>query len=117
MLNGYLTRRTAVVLPALFAVTLGLVAVVFLITSTPAAAQSNSLPATPSSVSITRADGTVTASWPAVSGATKYHATYTTEQRRQLARSGQQSHQHLHQQRYVQWRQRQDVHRGRAGRQ
>ena len=79
MLNGYLTRRTAVVLPALFAVTLGLVAVVFLITSTPAAAQSNSPPATPSSVSITRADGTVTASWPAVSGATKYHATYTTD--------------------------------------
>ena len=79
MLNGYLNRRTAVVLPALFAVTLGLVAVVFLITSTPAAAQSNSLPATPSSVSITRADGTVTASWPAVSGATKYHATYTTD--------------------------------------
>ena len=30
-------------------------------------------------MSLTRADGTVTASWPAVSGATKYHATYSTD--------------------------------------
>ena len=36
-------------------------------------------PATPASVSLSRADGTVTASWPAVSGATKYHVTYTTD--------------------------------------
>ena len=36
-------------------------------------------PATPSSVTLTRANGTVTADWPAVSGATKYHVTYSTD--------------------------------------
>ena len=36
-------------------------------------------PATPSSVTVTRADGTVTANWDAPSGATKYHVTYTTD--------------------------------------
>ena len=35
--------------------------------------------ATPSSVSLTRADGTVTADWPAVGGAAKYHVTYSTD--------------------------------------
>ena len=38
----------------------------------------SSPPGSVSSVTLTRADGTVTADWPAVSGATKYHATYTT---------------------------------------
>ena len=38
-----------------------------------------STPGAPASVSLSRADGTVTASWPAVSGATKYHATYSTD--------------------------------------
>ena len=42
----------------------------------PAAAQS--APATPSSVTVTRADGTVTASWPSVAGADSYHVTYST---------------------------------------
>ncbi len=41
--------------------------------------EANSAPGTPSSVSLTRADGTVTADWPAVSGASKYHVTYTTD--------------------------------------
>ena len=45
----------------------------------PPALGSSETPATPSSVSLSRADGTVTASWPAVSGATKYHATYSTD--------------------------------------
>ena len=36
-------------------------------------------PSTPSSVSLTRADGTVTANWPAPDGATKYHVTYSTD--------------------------------------
>ena len=40
---------------------------------------SNSPPATPSSVTLSRADGTVTANWPAVSGATKYHVTYSSD--------------------------------------
>ena len=47
-------------------------------TPAPALAQSNP-PATPSSVTLTRADGTVTASWDAVSEATKYHVTYTSD--------------------------------------
>ena len=42
-------------------------------TPTPAPAP----PDTPSSVTLTRGDGTVTASWPSVSGASKYHITYS----------------------------------------
>ena len=36
-------------------------------------------PATPSSVSVTRADGSLTASWPTVSFATSYHVTYSSD--------------------------------------
>ena len=36
-------------------------------------------PATPSSVSVSRTDGTLTATWPAVDGATSYHITYTSD--------------------------------------
>ena len=36
-------------------------------------------PGSVSSVSLSRADGTVTATWPAVSRATKYHVTYSTD--------------------------------------
>ena len=36
-------------------------------------------PAAPASVTVTRADGTVTATWPAVSGAAKYHVTYSSD--------------------------------------
>ncbi len=35
-------------------------------------------PDSPSSVSVTRSDGQLTASWPAVSGATSYHVTYSS---------------------------------------
>ncbi len=35
-------------------------------------------PATPSSVSTSRADGTLTASWSAIAGATSYHVTYSS---------------------------------------
>ena len=35
-------------------------------------------PATPSSVSVTRADGTLTATWPAADRATSYHITYSS---------------------------------------
>ena len=38
-----------------------------------------SAPSAPSSVALTRADGTVSASWDAVSGASKYHVTYSTD--------------------------------------
>ena len=61
------------------------VAVVFLwlllaaltLSSSPALAQSP--PGSVSSVTLSRADGTVTADWPAVAGATKYHVTYSTD--------------------------------------
>ena len=69
--------RTALAIAAalvLLAVGVGLT----LLTVTPGV-EAQSAPATPLSVTITRADGTVTASWDAVSGATKYHATYTTD--------------------------------------
>ena len=42
-------------------------------------ALAQSPPGSVSSVSLSRADGTVTATWPAVSGATKYHVTYSTD--------------------------------------
>ena len=36
-------------------------------------------PATPSTVTVTRADGSLTATWPSVDGATHYHVTYTSD--------------------------------------
>ena len=45
----------------------------------PSVAQSQSPPNTPSAVTVTRADGTLTASGYAVSGATKYHITYSSD--------------------------------------
>ena len=36
-------------------------------------------PAAPSEVTVTRADGTLNASWPAVDGATSYHITYSSD--------------------------------------
>ncbi len=68
------TRRTWT-LAALIA----LMAAVLIFTS-PVVAQSP--PNTPTSVSVTRADGTLTASWPAVSGATSYHITYSSDNKR-----------------------------------
>ena len=44
-------------------------------------AQQASAPGAVSSVTVTRADGTITASWDAVSGATKYHAMYSDDDR------------------------------------
>ena len=40
-------------------------------------AQAQTAPGTPSSVTVTRADGTLTASWDAVDGATSYHVTWS----------------------------------------
>ena len=37
------------------------------------------VPGTPSSVSVSRADGTLTATWPAVDGASNYHVTYSSD--------------------------------------
>ena len=47
-------------------------------TMPPVHAQSN-VPGIPSSVTVTRGDGTLTATWPAVSGATSYHVTYSAD--------------------------------------
>ena len=77
MINQAVFGRTRVITfsAALLALAIGLA---FALASDTALAQSNA-PATPSSVALTRADGTVTASWPAVSGATKYHVTYSSD--------------------------------------
>ena len=77
MINQAVFGRTRVITfsVALLALAIGLA---FALASDTALAQSNP-PATPSSVTLTRADGTVTASWPAVSGATKYHVTYSSD--------------------------------------
>ena len=57
---------------------MALLAVAFLISPLPEV-EAQSAPPTPSAVTVTRANGTVTADWPAVSGATKYHVTYSTD--------------------------------------
>ena len=44
-----------------------------------AGASSGAPPGTPSSVSVERADGALTASWPAVEGATSHHVTYSSD--------------------------------------
>ena len=49
------------------------------INSPPAGPFSAEPPATPSSVTVTRGDGTLNASWPAVEGATSYHVTYSSD--------------------------------------
>ena len=56
---------------------LALLAVVFFYPG--AALGQGNAPATPSSVSVTRADGSLTASWPAVTDATSYHVTYSSD--------------------------------------
>ena len=71
-------RRGTMLATAITALVL-LAATFLIFAPPPPALGSSETPATPSSVSLSRADGTVTASWPAVSGATKYHATYSTD--------------------------------------
>ncbi len=61
---------------ALLAV-IALVAGALALSASPASASSP--PGAPSSVTVTRADGTLTASWPAVEGATGYHVTYSDD--------------------------------------
>ena len=76
MLNGSLTRRPAGAL---------LIAALLLAYVGVPLAEAQSSPATPGSVTLTRADGTVTASWPAADGATKYHITYSSDGKRSWA--------------------------------
>ena len=71
-------RRGTMLATAITALVL-LAATFLIFAPPPPALGSSETPATPSSVSLSRADGTATASWPAVSGATKYHATYSTD--------------------------------------
>ena len=47
--------------------------------SLPELLEANSPPAAPSSVTLARSDGTVTASWSEVSGAASYHVTYSSD--------------------------------------
>ena len=68
------TTLAAVTLTALSAV----VATLALVLANPDATAQQGPPGTPSTVTITRSDGALTASWPTVSGATGYHITYTS---------------------------------------
>ena len=79
MLKGYLTRRRPAV--ALLSIIAALLAGALLLAyaGVPLAEAQSSPPPTPGSVTLTRADGTVTASWPADDGATKYHVTYSSD--------------------------------------
>ena len=56
----------------------GLLAAVLAVAAGAAPANAQQAPDTPSSVSVTRADGSLTASWAAVQGATSYHVTYSS---------------------------------------
>ena len=49
------------------------------VATTSSLAEAQQPPAAPSQVTVTRADGTLTASWPSVTGATSYHVTYTSD--------------------------------------
>ncbi len=70
--------RPILAVAAILALTLAALA---LYPSPAALAQSQS-PDAPASVSVTRADGSLTASWDAPSGATKYHVTYTSDHKK-----------------------------------
>ena len=70
-----MTTLAAMTLTALSAV----VATLALILATLDATAQQGPPGTPSTVTITRSDGSMTASWPAVSGATNYHVTYSSD--------------------------------------
>ena len=80
--NAVQTRLHPGSLPLLALAAAGLLALLFVtlsMSSLPGPSEANSAPATPASVSLTRADGTVTASWDAPAGAAKYHVTYSTD--------------------------------------
>ena len=57
--------------------TLAALLAVLVFASPPALAQSP--PGAVAAVSLSRADGTVTADWPAVAGATRYHVAYSAD--------------------------------------
>ena len=57
---------------------LGLLAVAAFMFATPRALGQSNSPAAVASVSVSRGDGTLTASWNAPANATRYHVTYTT---------------------------------------
>ncbi len=69
-------KQSPVARKVVTAILLALLAVAAL--AIPVTAQSNP-PASPTAVTVTRSDGTVTASWNDVSGATKYHIAYSTD--------------------------------------
>ena len=71
-------RRVRGLLPTLALTLLALAAIAASGALAPLTAQAAG-PGGVSSVTLTRADGTVTATWDAVDGATKYHVTYTTD--------------------------------------
>ena len=52
------------------------------LTLSPTLVSANSPPQAPSSVTVTRADGTLTATWTAVAGAVGYHVTYSSDGKR-----------------------------------
>ena len=72
--TGWSRLRTAALLVLLTAV--------MLISAAPSAALAQQAPGHVGSVSVTRADGSLTASWNAPAGATKYHVTYTSDHKK-----------------------------------
>ena len=73
------TGRTRTVLAVTVSLVLIAIGFALVLALAPPGAQAQQGPPGPvNGVSLTRADGTVTASWNAVSGATHYHVTYTT---------------------------------------
>ena len=75
-----LQTRLRIPAPATLAASAALALVVAMVIAlAPNSAEAQSPPGTPSSVNVTRDAGTVTASWPTVSDANKYHITYSSD--------------------------------------
>ena len=75
-----LSRFNLIAVAATFLAT-AVVAVSLLLVAANNSYAQQSVPGNVSNITLTRADGTITASWDAVSGATKYHAMYSDDDR------------------------------------
>ena len=71
---SHISSKLVLVLPIL-----ALALMTFMLVAGREGAQAQGAPGNATNIVLTRGDGTITATWDAVSGATKYHVTYTTD--------------------------------------
>ena len=72
--SPYISSRLVLVLPVL-----ALALMTFMLIAGREGAQAQGAPGNATNIVLTRGDGTITATWDAVSGANKYHVTYTSD--------------------------------------